>query len=194
MSNKNLVFNAAVRGFHVYKTNWKPQDGELLKCAHEEDNLYDIFSMKVCKIESDEIVGHLPMEISRITKFIVDRGAMKMSVIYYRRSPLVQGGLEVPCNVTITMIGSVVNHLLLTWYKSLLKELYIEPNDEEIVGIFLSLAQHGNEIGEIAEAEPRPRQSKSQWQKRKKLWMKEWMVECLKRHLGHVQKTNKESN
>ena len=114
MSNKNLVFNAAVRGFHVYKTNWKPQDGELLKCAHEEDNLYGIFSMKVCKIESDEIVGHLPMEISRITKFIVDRGAMKMSVIYYRRSPLVQGGLEVPCNVTITMIGSVVNQLLLT--------------------------------------------------------------------------------
>ena len=117
MSNKNLVFNAGVRGFHVYKTNWKPQDGELLKCTHEEDHLYDIFSMKVCKSDSDKIVGHLPMETSRITKFIVDivaKCTLKIRGMNYIRSPLVQGGLEVPCEVTITMIGSVVNHLLLT--------------------------------------------------------------------------------
>ena len=47
MSNKNLVFNAAVKGFQVYKTNWKPQDQDLLKCTHKEYNPYDIFSMKV---------------------------------------------------------------------------------------------------------------------------------------------------
>ena len=61
-----------------------------------------------------QIVWHLPMEISRITKFIVDRGAkctLKIRVTHYRRSPLVQGGLEVPCEVSITMIGSVVNHV-----------------------------------------------------------------------------------
>ena len=74
--------------------------------------------------------------------------------MYYRRSPLVQGVLEVPCEVSITMIGVVVNYLLLTRYESLLKELYINPKDEEIVGTFLSLAQHANENGEIAE--PRP--------------------------------------
>ena len=67
MPNKNLVFTAAVRVFHVYETNWKPQNGESLKCTHEEDNPYDIFSMKVCKPDSDEIVGHLPKEISRMT-------------------------------------------------------------------------------------------------------------------------------
>ena len=171
MTNKNLVFNAGVRCFHVYKTNWKPQDGELLKCTHEEDNPYDIFSMKVCKPDSDEIVGHLPMEISRITKFIADRVVkctLKICEMHYRRSPLVQGGLEVPCEVTITMIGSVVNHLLLTRYESLLKELYIEPKDEEIVSTFLSLAQHANEIREFAEAEPRPRQPKTQRQKKER--------------------------
>ena len=100
MSNKNLVFNAAVRGFHINRTNWKPQDGQLLKCTHKEDNPYDIFSMKVCKPDSDEIVGHLPVEMSRITKFIVDRGAkctLKICGLHYRRNPLVQGGLEVPC-------------------------------------------------------------------------------------------------
>ena len=98
--------------------------------------------MKVCKPDSDEIVGHLPMEIGRITKFIADSGAkciLKIHGMHYRRSPLVQGGTEVPCEATITMIRSVVNHLLLTRYKLLLKELCIEPKDEEIVGTFLSL-------------------------------------------------------
>ena len=76
--------------------------------------------------------------------------------------------LEVPCEVTITMIGNVVNHLLLTRYESLLKKLYIEPTVEQIVGTFLSLAQHANEIGEIAEAEPRPRQPKPQRQKKER--------------------------
>ena len=74
--------------------------------------------------------------------------------MHYRRSTLVQDGLQVPCELTITMIESVVNNFLLTWYKSLLKELYMEPKDEEIVGTFLSLAQYANENREIAEAEP----------------------------------------
>ena len=97
MSNNNLVFTATVRGFHVFKTNWEPQDRELLKRTHEKDNPYDIFSMKVCKPDSDEIVRHLPMEIGRITKFIVDRGAtctLKIRGMHYRRSPLVQSGLK----------------------------------------------------------------------------------------------------
>ena len=53
----------------------------------------------VCKPDSDKIVGHLPIEISIITKFIVDRGAkciLKIRGMHYRRSPLVQGGLAVP--------------------------------------------------------------------------------------------------
>ena len=37
------------------------------------------------------------------------------------------------------MPGSIVNHLLLSRYETLLRELYIEPKDEEIMGIFLSV-------------------------------------------------------
>ena len=77
------------------------------------------------------------METSRITKFIVDRGVkytLKIRGMHYRRRPLVQGWLKVPYEVTITMIGSVVNHLLLTGYESLLKDLHVEPKDEKIVG------------------------------------------------------------
>ena len=78
------------------------------------------------------------MEISRITKFIVDRSSkctLKIRGLNYRRSPLVQGGLEVPCEVTIAMIGSVVNHLLLTWD---IRDMFRNPtkkatNNEKVI-------------------------------------------------------------
>ena len=69
VNNKNIIFSVAVRGFHVYKTSWKPKEDELLECSHEKDNLHDSFSIKVFKPDSPaEIIGHLPMEISQITK------------------------------------------------------------------------------------------------------------------------------
>ena len=72
-NNKNIIFSAAVRGFHVYKASWKPKEDELLECSHEKDNPYDSFSIKVFEPDSPaEIVGHLPMEISRITT-VLDR-------------------------------------------------------------------------------------------------------------------------
>lgn len=159
MANKSITFSAAVRGFHVYKTNWKPVEGEILHCLQEENNPYDIFSIKVCKPNTQsnpQIVGHLPMEISRITTFILQRGAsvqVKVTGKNYRRSPLVRGGLEVPCHVTVTMPGSVVNHLLITRYQQLLEELYIEPKDEEIIGTFLSVSNL-NEVE--ADQPPKP--------------------------------------
>ena len=48
------------------------------------------------------------------------------------------------------MVGSIINHHLLVRYKSLLKELYIEPKDEEIIGTFLSIrSEHENVNEEI---------------------------------------------
>ena len=142
-NNKNIIISAAVRGFHVYRASWKPKEDELLECSHEKDNPYDSFSIKVFKSDCPaEIVGHLPMEISRITKSIIDRGAqvaVKIRERHYRRSLLIQGGLEVPCKIKITMVGSIINHHLLVRYESLLKELHIEPKDEEIIGTFFSI-------------------------------------------------------
>ena len=47
------------------------------------------------------------MEISRITKYLLDRGTRidaKLSETHYRRSPLVQGGLQTPCTLIIRMV------------------------------------------------------------------------------------------
>ena len=76
--------------------------------------------------------------------------------------PVVVGGLEVPYEVTVTISGSVVNHLLLTRYEKLLNELYIEPKNKEIVGTFLSVP---NEEGKQAEA--KLQQQKKQQEKKK---------------------------
>ena len=156
-NNKNIIFSAAVRGFHVYKASWKPKEDELLECSYEKDNSYDSFSIKVFKLDSPvEIIGHLSMEISQITKFIMDSGAqvaVKLRGRHYRRSPFIQGGLEVPCEIKITMIGSIINHHLLVRYESLLKEPYIERRDEEIIRTFLSIRNEHENVNQEIEIE-----------------------------------------
>ena len=113
---KVLSLQAAVKGFHIYKAVWEPKDSEVLACSHEENNLHDPFAIKTCQLDSGKIVGHLPMELSRISKFILDRGAkieVELRETYYLRSPLVQGGLEIPCDLVITMPNTMKSAELL---------------------------------------------------------------------------------
>ena len=101
---KYLQFSAAVRGFRYYRKSWLPEPEQILNCFHEEGNTFDRFVIKLCEKDKNEIVGHLPMEISRVTKFSLDRGAnvsAKLMSTHYKRSPLVQGGIEIPCVVTL---------------------------------------------------------------------------------------------
>ena len=106
------------------------------------------FSIKVCKSNNAQsVVGHLPMEISRITKFILQRGARVQATVtgkHYRRSPLIQGGLEVSCLAIFAMPRSIMNHLLIAQYEKLLGELYLEPKDEEIMRTFLSVIREND--------------------------------------------------
>ena len=122
MTQKSIVFSAVVRRFHVYKMSWQPEEGEILEYLHEENNPDDVFSIKLCKSNNAQnMAGHLPMEISRITKLMLQRDARAQATVsgkYYRRSPLIEDGLEVPYLVTVTMSGSIVNHLLIARMKS----------------------------------------------------------------------------
>ena len=99
-----------------------------------------MFPIKVC--DDVKIVGHIPLEISRPTKYLFDRGAfftVELTSTNYRRSPLIQGGLEIPAKVTVAMPGTVKNHLLMEKYKEIVNERYAEPKDEEVLGSFLAL-------------------------------------------------------
>ena len=66
-------FTAAVRGFHYYRRFWRPKGNEKLDWLHEPGNAFDRFAIKTVN-EKGEIVGHLPKEISRVTKYLLDRG------------------------------------------------------------------------------------------------------------------------
>ena len=88
-----------------------------------------------------KIVGHLQMEISRVTEFVLDKGARvhaTLTSMNYRRSPLVQGGLEIARRIELRMPGIITNHTILTRYMQLVNEFYKEPFNEDIIGSFLS--------------------------------------------------------
>lgn len=66
-------------------------------------------------------VAHLPKENSRVTKFLFARGARVFTVLTsanYCVSPLVQGGLEIPCRIEIHMLLTMENKELIRIYES----------------------------------------------------------------------------
>ena len=80
------------------------------------------------------------MEISRMTKYFMDKGTTvtaRLTEVHYRRSPLVQGGLEIPCKITVTISGAVSNLFCMEKYKDIVTDHYIEPKSEEIMGSFI---------------------------------------------------------
>ena len=85
--------------------------------------MYDRYAIKCTDID-DNIVGHLPMEISRITNFSSICGASvhaNVTSIPFRESPLVQGGLEISCLVTV-ITGKSFDDRFIRRYKELVSE------------------------------------------------------------------------
>ena len=66
-----------------------------LYCQHVLNKPFDFFAMKFVLKNTGVTVGHSPMEISRATNFLLDRGVTAFIKLYstnYCVSPLVQGG------------------------------------------------------------------------------------------------------
>ena len=108
---------------------------------HEPNNAFDQFAIKMVIMEKnrEKIVGHSPREISRPTKFLLVRGAVihaEISSVKSRHSPLVQGGLELSCKVSVSMPPTVLNENLISRYKSLVASSYVKPPKEAEVGSF----------------------------------------------------------
>ena len=130
MPNLTWSFDAAVRGYHFYRKYWRPYLSQKLDCDHEPENAFDQFAIKMFIKEngSEKIVGHLPREISRPTKFLLARGAVihaEISSLKYRPSPLVQGGLELSCIVFVSMPPTVLNENLISRYNSLVTSVML---------------------------------------------------------------------
>ena len=109
---------------------------EILPTIHELNNSHDRYAIAARQRLLGQIIEstvvHLPKEISRITRFIILHGAVvtvKVIDIHHRRSPIVQGGLEIPIQVTVKMEYSEKNKDALTKYESLVARYYKEPVD-----------------------------------------------------------------
>ena len=83
---------------------------------------------------NEALVGHLPMEVSRAPKFLIDRGAnvtAQATSDHHRRSPLIQGSVEISCKVTAKISGTVINLIIMEKYTQLVQELHAEHKNEE---------------------------------------------------------------
>ena len=156
----NFEFESAVRGYHYYRKYWSHKEHETLNCYHKPGNPFDIFAMKTCSHGSLQPVGHLSREISRLTKFILDRSAeveAKLTSSQYHCSPITQGGLEIPCRVNIRMPATILNRNLLKRYKEMVSHLYTEPEESIMMGSFI--------FDDIEEPEPEVNTSKKRQKK-----------------------------
>ena len=125
-----MEFPTAVCGFHYYKKYWDPVESECLDCAHEKENPYDYFTIKTCQ-RVGKTVGHLPMETSQPTKYLLDRGARITATLTsesHYTYPLVQGGLEIPCLIKVYMPRTVKNNQIISMFQEMIEALYQEKD------------------------------------------------------------------
>ena len=104
-----LSFRRKLEDIIIINYFWNPQKEQFLKCFHKNQNPFDWFPIKVWK---ENPFGHLPRTISPITKFFTDRGAIvsaQLTSEYYKQSPTVQRGMEIPYKGTVKISGTYIN-------------------------------------------------------------------------------------
>ena len=163
----DLEFESAVRGYHYYRCYWSPIENETLQCFHESGNLFDVFAIKTSK-GSLQAVGHLPREISRLTKFILDIGAeveARLTSTNYRCLSITQGGLEIPCTVKVKMPATLLNRKLLERYREMVDHLYKEPEDNVVMGssVFDNIDDEESEQEKNNPEKKRRKDKKKKW-------------------------------
>ena len=96
----SFSFPSMVRRYHVYVHVWDASVAEELPCRRETDNYADPFAVAV--IKSENIVGHVPRNISTVCSLFLRRGgSITCHVTGHRRysRDLPQGGVEIPCTL-----------------------------------------------------------------------------------------------
>ena len=61
-----------MRGFHIYKETWAPEEGEMLQCSRETDNVDNRYAVTMMK--HGYVVSHVPRVISTPCAIFIRRG------------------------------------------------------------------------------------------------------------------------
>ena len=99
-----------IRGYHVYGSSWKPKIGDLLLTDREVSNEDDKFAVAIYEelgldeLDGKKIVGHLPVEFSRIAAYFIENdGEISCKVTGKRKhSKGPRGGMAIPCKLCWT--------------------------------------------------------------------------------------------
>ena len=100
----------------------------------EKANIFDPYAMTSARIikatvTEIQVVGHLPRKISRFSKFFCDYGGEHSTLVRdpkYRRSPIPQGGLEIPITLKVFK-GDTPDHVFKKMWE-FLERFYVEPD------------------------------------------------------------------
>ena len=90
------------------------------------------------------IDGHLPMDISRPSKYLLARGARITATLTstsYYASPLVQGGLEILCLIKVYMTRTLKNKQIISMYKEMIEALCKEKDGRPVMGSILNCSE-----------------------------------------------------
>lgn len=114
----SFTFESCIRGYHVYKDAWEAKINEEVTARIEEDNKHD--KNAVAFLKNSEIVGHVPLEYSKVCKFFIKRGGtLKAKVIGKHENNNV--GLEIPAQYIFT--GSKKDTIILSKMLTKIKNL-----------------------------------------------------------------------
>ena len=91
-----FYIQASVRGYHAYFKESTVHVGDILDCEMEPENDHDRYTVAV-KNKEEKIVGHVPIELSRICyKFLSEYGQLEAECIGSRFNTGQGKGLELP--------------------------------------------------------------------------------------------------
>ena len=127
-------FLCGLRAYHQYRLLWTPVLDEILTARPEIGNYFNRYAIAAYRQfgATETIVSHLPRELSRYLYFITFHGAhivCKVINTHHRRSPLVQGGLEIPVEVILSMDSSDAYKQALRRCQNWVELKYKEPID-----------------------------------------------------------------
>lgn len=88
-----FTFQSCIRGYHIYKDIWEPKIDEEVNGHIEDNNDYDKFA--VAFLKNKKIVGHVPLEYSKVCNFFLKRGGHITAKITGKRENN-NCGLELP--------------------------------------------------------------------------------------------------
>ena len=92
-------FQSYVTEHHVYKDTWTPIFGKKLSTATEPEHYHNKYAVKVLK--ENEVVGHVPLDISKYcASALLGGGNIECEITGIRQSKR-GNGLEIPCKYIV---------------------------------------------------------------------------------------------